>query len=59
MQPWYTVLVTNEESEHKGRAGKILSVIDDEVVVELDETETHEGGQETFARDDLKVLGTA
>lgn len=58
MQPWYTVQVNKPDDEHHGRAGKVISVNGDDVVVDLDETETHEGGEETFTRDELKVLGT-
>lgn len=58
MQPWYTVQVIKEGNEHLGRAGKVISVTGEDVVVDLDETETHESGEVTFKSADLKVLGT-
>lgn len=57
MQAWDIVKVNNEANEHYGRAGKVVSVDGDQVTVDLDETQTHESGEEVFAEADLQFLG--
>lgn len=58
MQAWNSVKVNKEGDEHNGRAGVVQLVEGDQVTVMLDETDTHEGGQEVFDRSELQVIGT-
>lgn len=57
MQVWDQVKVSNEKSEHFGRAGVVEKVSGTVHHVNLDETETHESGVETFDEADLVFLG--
>lgn len=53
---WAPVIVTDEASEHHGRAGTVRGFAADNYTVMLDETETHEAGEEFFTADQLRGL---
>lgn len=62
MQVWDQVKVKKEGDEHVGRAGVVTAVAgddgpDQQVTVNLDETETHLAGEVVFAQADLDFLG--
>lgn len=61
MQVWDQVKIKKvkdgESEEHLGRAGIVTKIEGDDVTVKLDETETHEGGEDTYPVDHLEFLG--
>lgn len=59
MQAWDLVKVNKPDSEHHERAGRVTSFDEESGLnaVELDETTTHDGGQEEFLDSELTLLG--
>lgn len=55
---WQSVQVTNEKSDHKGRAGRVVEHKKDgaKVRVQLDETSEYADEEVEFPEADLKVL---
>ena len=53
---WAPVIVTDEASEHHGRAGTVRAFDDENYTVMLDETATHEAGEVLFAVEQLRGL---
>jgi hypothetical protein len=65
MQVWDQVKVKNApagDEDSNGRAGVITKIEgadgpDQQITVKLDETETHEGGEEVYSQSALEFLG--
>lgn len=54
--PWQSVKVTNEESEHAGRAGVVIRGEGKGVFVQLDDTADKPKELVAFAAEELAVL---